>query len=210
MYTLERRLRVEGFRSVAGVDEVGRGPLAGPVVAAAVVLDPEDPIEGLADSKKLSPRKREKLFLEIGERALSVALAALGARQIERVNILQASLRAMASAAGRLALPLDHLLVDGNRKVPLDMPQTAVVSGDSQCACIAAASIVAKVARDRLMARLDRHFPHYGFARHKGYPTRDHLKALREHGPCILHRRTFNGVPGGAGVPSGNGGGPVG
>ncbi|MFC1491486.1 ribonuclease HII [Nitrospinota bacterium] len=203
MYTLERRLLDEGRKSVAGVDEVGRGPLAGPVVAAAVVLDPADPIDGLADSKQLSPLKRGILFQEIGLRARSVAVAAASARQIERINILQASLRAMATAASRLCSPLDYLLVDGNRKVPLDVPQSAVISGDSQCACIAAASIVAKVVRDRLMERLDRYFPYYGFARHKGYPTRGHLQALRIHGPCVLHRRTFRGVPGTGGGESG-------
>jgi ribonuclease HII len=196
MYTLEQSLRSEGWRSVAGVDEVGRGPLAGPVVAAAVILDPGDPIAGLADSKKLTPKKRDSLFAEISERALSVAVAGVGAREIERINILQASRRARAPAAGRLDAPLDYLLIDGNKKIPFDAPQSAVVSGDSKCASIAAASIVAKVVRDHLMKRLDKRFPCYGFARHKGYPTRDHLAALREHGPCVLHRRTFRGVPG--------------
>jgi len=200
MYALERRLFSEGHRSVAGVDEAGRGPLAGPVVAAAVVLDPEDPIEGLADSKKLTPKRRESLLAEIEGRALSVAVAAVGARTIERINILQASLRAMATAVRRLDPPLDYLLIDGNKKIPLDMPQLAVVSGDSTCACIAAASIVAKVVRDRLMERFDRRFPVYGFARHKGYPTRAHLEAIRANGPCFLHRRTFRGVPGASGA----------
>ena len=196
MYTLERRLQGEGWQRIAGVDEVGRGPLAGPVVAAAVVLDPVDPIEGLADSKKLSPKKRDLLFLEIGKRALFVAVAGIGAREIERRNILQASLQAMARAVGRLGCPMDYLLIDGNKKIPVGVPQSAVVSGDATCASIAAASIFAKVIRDRLMARLDVRFPHYGFARHKGYPTRDHLAAIREHGPCFLHRRTFRGVTG--------------
>jgi ribonuclease HII len=156
MYALERRLLSGGHRSVAGVDEAGRGPLAGPVVAAAVVLDPEDPIEGLADSKKLTPKRRESLLAEIEGRALSVAVAAVGARAIERINILQASLRAMATAVRRLDPPLDYLLIDGNKKIPIDMPQLAVVSGDSTCACIAAASIVAKVVRDRLMRSEER------------------------------------------------------
>ena len=154
MYALERRLFSEGHRSVAGVDEAGRGPLAGPVVAAAVVLDPEDPIEGLADSKKLTPKRRESLLAEIEGRALLVAVAAVGARAIERINILQASLRAMATAVRRLDPPLDYLLIDGNKKIPLDMPQLAVVSGDSTCACIAAASIVAKVHRDAAIDKL--------------------------------------------------------
>ncbi|MBI3025067.1 MAG: ribonuclease HII [Candidatus Tectomicrobia bacterium] len=185
----------QGLRSVAGVDEAGRGPLAGPVVAAAVVLDPGDPIEGLADSKRLTPGRREALFGEILSRARAVAASAAGPREIERRNILQASLWAMARAAGRLAPRPDHLLVDGNRPLPLALPQTPVVSGDALCACVAAASIVAKVLRDRLMVRLDRDFPAYGFVRHKGYPTREHLAALRARGPCRLHRRTFRGVP---------------
>lgn len=196
MYAAEQRLMEQGLRSVAGVDEAGRGPLAGPVVAAAVVLDPGDPIEGLADSKKLTPGRREALFGEILSRARAVAASAAGPREIERRNILQASLWAMARAARRLALRPDHLLVDGNRPIPLALPQTPVVSGDALCACVAAASIVAKVLRDRLMVRLDREFPAYGFGRHKGYPTREHLEALRAHGPCRLHRRTFRGVPG--------------
>ncbi|MEE9276716.1 MAG: ribonuclease HII [bacterium] len=194
MYAFERRLMEEGRSVVAGVDEAGRGPLAGPVVAAAVVLDPAAPIRGLADSKKLTPSARERLLEEIGRRARAVGLAAAGAREIERTNILQASLRAMATAVSRLSLAPDHLLVDGNRTAPLDLEQTPVVSGDALCACIAAASIVAKVWRDRLMERMDRRFPQYGFARHKGYPTRAHLEALRRHGPCMLHRRTFAGV----------------
>lgn len=194
MYAMERRLAGLARENVAGVDEVGRGPLAGPVVAAAVVLEAGDPIEGLADSKKLTPRRRESLFQEIHQRARAVAFAAVSAREIERRNILQASLTAMAVAVGRLGIPVAHLLIDGNRRIPSPHLQSVVVSGDSKCACIAAASIVAKVIRDRLMERFDRRFPQYGFARHKGYPTRDHLEAIRTHGPCFLHRRTFNGV----------------
>lgn len=194
MYAIEWGLLREGRGAVAGVDEAGRGPLAGPVVAAAVVLDPARPIEGLADSKTLSPRQREALVEEIRGKALAVAVASSSPRQIERINILRASLRAMAAAVGRLSVAVGHLLVDGNRPVPLDIPQSPLVKGDSACACIAAASIVAKVARDRLMERMDRRFPHYGFRRHKGYPTRAHLAALEVHGPCAIHRRTFRGV----------------
>ncbi len=194
MYQFERRLRKEGRRSIAGIDEAGRGPLAGPVLAAAVVLDPDRPIEGLDDSKKLSPRRRGELFEIIGRRARAVAVSAAGPREIERTNILRASLRAMATAVARLAVPVDYLLIDGNQPLSLDLPQAPIVSGDSLCASIAAASIVAKVLRDRLMERLDRRFPHYGFARHKGYPTREHIAALRLHGPCHLHRRTYRGV----------------
>lgn len=195
MYSIERELVSEGASPVAGVDEAGRGPLAGPVVAAAVVLDPENPVAGLDDSKKLSARQREALLPEILARARAVALAAAGPREIERINILQASLRAMATAVEGLGLAPAHVLVDGNRKIPVNLPQTPLVKGDSRCACIAAASVVAKVYRDRVMARMEERFPVYGFGRHKGYPTRDHLAALERHGPCRIHRRTFRGVP---------------
>lgn len=200
MYSIERELALEGASPVAGVDEAGRGPLAGPVVAAAVVLDPENPIEGIADSKKLSARQREALLSEILEKARAVAIAAAGPREIERINILQASLRAMAAAAEGLGFAPAHVLVDGNREIPTALPQTLLVKGDSRCACIAAASVVAKVYRDRVMARMDGRFPGYGFGRHKGYPTRDHLAALARHGPCRIHRRTFRGVSAVAGA----------
>ena len=200
MYSVERELAREGASPVAGVDEAGRGPLAGPVVAAAVVLDPENPVAGLADSKKLSVRQREALLPEILAKARAVAIAAAGPREIERINILQASLRAMATAAEGLGLAPAHVLVDGNRKIPTALPQTPLVKGDSRCACIAAASVVAKVYRDGVMARMDGRFPGYGFGKHKGYPTRDHLAALERFGPCRIHRRTFRGVPALAGV----------
>ena len=132
---------------------------------------------------------------EILEKARAVALAAAGPREIERINILQASLRAMATAVEGLACAPAHVLVDGNRGIPTALPQTPLVKGDSRCACIAAASVVAKVYRDRVMARMEERFPVYGFGRHKGYPTRDHLAALKRHGPCRIHRRTFRGVP---------------
>ncbi len=200
MYSIEIALSNEGASSVAGVDEAGRGPLAGPVVAAAVVLDPENPLRGLDDSKKLSPSDREALLHEILAKARAVALAAVGPREIERINILQASLRAMATAVERLPLAPAHVLVDGNKKIPASLPQTPLVKGDARCACIAAASVVAKVYRDRVMARMDARFPGYGFSKHKGYPTREHLAALGRRGPCRIHRRTFRGVPAGAGT----------
>ena len=195
MYSIERALAGEGAAAVAGVDEAGRGPLAGPVVAAAVVLDPENPVHGLDDSKKLSPRRREALLSEILAKARAVALAAAGPREIERANVLQASLRARATAVERLRLEPAHVLIDGNRKIHTPLPQTPLVKGDARCACIAAASVVAKVHRDRVMARMDARFPGYGFGRHKGYPTRRHLAALARRGPCRIHRRTFRGVP---------------
>lgn len=199
MYAIERDLASEGAFPVAGVDEAGRGPLAGPVVAAAVVLNPENPIRGLDDSKKLSPARREALLPEILSKARAVALAAVGPREIERINVLQASLRAMATAVGRLRFAPAHVLIDGNREIPAPLPQTPLVKGDSRCACIAAASVVAKVYRDGVMARMDARFPRYGFDRHKGYPTREHLAALERHGPCRIHRRTFRGVSAAAG-----------
>lgn len=195
MYSIERELASAGASPVAGVDEAGRGPLAGPVVAAAVVLDPENRVVGLDDSKKLSPRQREALLPEILAKAHAVALAAAGPREIERINILQASLRAMATAVEGLGLEPAHVLIDGNKRIPVPLPQTPLVKGDSRCACIAAASVVAKVYRDRVMARMDGRFPGYGFGKHKGYPTRDHLAALARYGPCRIHRRTFRGVP---------------
>ncbi len=195
MYSIERELASAGASPVAGVDEAGRGPLAGPVVAAAVVLDPENRVVGLDDSKKLSPRQREALLPEILAKARAVALAAAGPREIERINILQASLRAMATAVEGLGLEPAHVLIDGNKRIPVPLPQTPLVKGDSRCACIAAASVVAKVYRDRVMARMDGRFPGYGFGKHKGYPTRDHLAALARYGPCRIHRRTFRGVP---------------
>ena len=195
MYSFECELARAGSSPVAGVDEAGRGPLAGPVVAAAVVLDPGNPITGLDDSKKLSPRQREVLLPEILAKSRAVALAAAGPREIEKINILQASLRAMAKAVEGLELAPARVLVDGNRKIPTLLPQIPMVKGDSRCACIAAASVVAKVYRDRVMARMDGHFPGYGFGKHKGYPTRAHLDALERFGPCRIHRRTFRGVP---------------
>ena len=195
MYSIERELASAGASPVAGVDEAGRGPLAGPVVAAAVVLDPENRVVGLDDSKKLSPRQREALLPEILAKAHAVALAAAGPREIERINILQASLRAMATAVEGLGLEPAHVLIDGNKRIPVPLPQTPLVKGDSRCACIAAASVVAKVYRDQVMARMDGRFPGYGFGKHKGYPTRDHLAALARYGPCRIHRRTFRGVP---------------
>ncbi|MDE0331245.1 MAG: ribonuclease HII [Nitrospinae bacterium] len=200
MYSIERELASAGCSPVAGVDEAGRGPLAGPVVAAAVVLDPGNPVAGLDDSKKLTPRQREALLPEILAKALAVSLAAAGPREIERINILQASLRAMAAAVGGLRPAPAHVLVDGNRRIPTLLPQTPLVKGDSRCACIAAASVVAKVYRDRLMARMDGRYPGYGFGKHKGYPTRDHLAALERFGPCRIHRRTFRSVPAPAGA----------
>ena len=179
------------MRILCGVDEVGRGPLAGPVVAAAVVLDPGRPIEGLADSKKLTPARRESLYLEITEKALAWALGRAEVAEIDRINILQASLLAMRRAVLALPLGADHALVDGNRLPDLPCSAEAIVGGDAIEPCISAASIVAKVSRDREMVELDARYPGYGLARHKGYPTRQHLEALRMLGVTEIHRRSF-------------------
>jgi ribonuclease HII len=176
---------------VAGVDEAGRGPLAGPVMAAAVILDELQPIHGLADSKVLSPRKRERLFDEIRAKALCCAIASASVQEIDSLNILQATLLAMRRAVEGLRLPPHRVLVDGNRVPILRMPVAAIVKGDSKVAAISAASILAKVQRDRWCHELDQRHPQYGFATHKGYPTADHLAALQQHGPCDEHRRSY-------------------
>jgi ribonuclease HII len=176
---------------VAGVDEVGRGPLAGPVVAAAVILDDLRPINGLRDSKALGPVTRRRLDAEIRAKALCVSLAEASVAEIDGLNILQATLLAMRRAVEGLRLRPARVLVDGNRLPVLKMPAEAIVKGDARVPAIAAASIVAKVYRDTLLERLHDEHPQYGFAEHKGYPTPEHLEALRRHGACTQHRRSF-------------------
>ncbi len=179
---------------LAGVDEVGRGPLAGDVVAAAVILDPQRPVSGLRDSKKLSEAKREALAEEIRERALSWSVARATVAEIDTLNILQASLLAMHRAVEGLSLQPGYVLVDGNRLPRWNYPSEPVVKGDDRVPAIAAASILAKVQRDREMVALEAEFPGYGFAAHKGYPTAAHLEALRKLGVCPVHRRSFKPV----------------
>jgi len=176
---------------VAGVDEAGRGPLAGPVFAAAVILDDMSPISGLADSKKLSPKKRDLLYDIIKARALCFSVAMASVDEIDQLNILQASLLAMQRAVKGLRLKPMKVLVDGNRLPVLDIRAEAIVKGDSKVASISAASILAKVERDRWCVEIDSQYPLYGFAIHKGYGTSFHLNALKEHGPCALHRSSF-------------------
>jgi ribonuclease HII len=176
---------------VAGVDEAGRGPLAGPVIAAAVILDPENPVIGLKDSKQLTPSRREALYLEITQKAIAWEVGRAGVEEIDRLNILQATLLAMQRAVVRLSPPARYVLVDGNQCPRLDCPVEAVVGGDSTIAAISAASIIAKVTRDREMVELDRRYPGYGLARHKGYPSREHLLALQQLGVTPLHRRSY-------------------
>jgi ribonuclease HII len=188
----ERRLWRRGITRVAGVDEVGRGPLAGPVVAAAVVFPPGQPIPPVADSKQLTGDQREILFDQIMAAAIDVGVGVIDHDVIDRVNILQATYQAMYQAIRQLALRPDYLLVDGNRFLADDIPFVTIIDGDARCASIAAASIVAKVTRDRMMLEYDRCFPDYGFGRHKGYPTREHCAAIRRLGYCTIHRRTFH------------------
>lgn len=181
-------------RLVAGVDEAGRGPLAGPVVAAAVILDEANPIAGLADSKALSPGRREELAALIRERALAWAVAEAQVEEIDRLNILQATLLAMQRAVAGLRIAPDMVLVDGNQLPPLVCEARAIVRGDSTVPAISAASILAKVARDKTMDELEGECPGYGFSRHKGYPTRDHVAALERLGVSRHHRRSFSPV----------------
>jgi ribonuclease HII len=187
----ERRLWSGGLRFVAGVDEAGRGPLAGPVVAAAVVFRPGENIAGVRDSKKLSPEQREALYPLILQRAAASAVEAVSEDEIDRINILQATYAAMRKAVSGLGIEPGHVLVDGYPIPGLPFPQTALVGGDDLSMTIGAASILAKVTRDRMMVEFDRLFPQYGFARHKGYGTREHVRALRQFGPCPIHRKSF-------------------
>jgi ribonuclease HII len=186
--------REQGLTYIAGVDEAGRGPLAGPVVAAAVILPHQPAIAGLKDSKRLTPEVRAALAEEIQERALAFAVREVSVRHIERLGILAAGLKAMALAVQALSLMPDIVLIDGRDPLPLAYPQQAVIDGDDRCPSIAAASILAKVHRDRCMEAFHRQYPQYNFAQHKGYATKEHLEALRSWGPCALHRRTFKGV----------------
>ncbi len=193
-YRYEAQAWRTGLTRVAGIDEAGRGPLAGPVVAAAVVIAPDRRIRGLTDSKLLPPERREELYHVIQERALAVGIGVVDHETIDRINILQATRRAMAEALGALAVAPELVITDFVALAGLPCPQRNLVAGDRRSASVAAASIIAKVTRDRLMVAADARFPEYGFARHKGYATAEHLAALDRHGPCPIHRRTFSGV----------------
>ena len=180
---------------IAGTDEAGRGPLVGAVVAAAVILDPNNPIEGLNDSKKLTEKRREKLFIEIKEKALAWAIAESSAQEIDEFNILQASLLAMKRAIEALHIAPNHVLIDGNKLIPnFTISAEAVIGGDALHAEISAASILAKVTRDHQMLELDAKYPQYGFAKHKGYPTKAHFEAIAAYGVIAEHRRSFGPV----------------
>jgi len=195
MLAVEQELRESGCRAVCGVDEAGRGPLAGPLVAAAVMVPWPCPWMGLTDSKKLTPRSRERWYRVIMSLAAAVGVGLISARRIDRIGLQQANWEAMCSAVTNLPVAPDHVVVDGPWNVPLlDLPQTPLVRGDGRAISVAAASVVAKVTRDRMMIRLDSEFPGYGFARHKGYGTPEHLSALAARGPCRIHRRSFHPV----------------
>lgn len=192
----ETKAIAEGLWPLAGVDEVGRGPLAGPVVAAAVILDPQAVPEGLDDSKNLTPARRDELFALIAQSALAIGIASATAAEIDTINIRQATLLAMRRAVAALAVPPTFVLVDGNDPPTLACPAESVIGGDAQIASIAAASIVAKVTRDGMMARLCARYPAYGFSLHAGYGTPRHRAALQAHGPCPEHRYSFAPVKG--------------
>jgi len=191
----ERQAIADGYEFIAGVDEVGRGCLAGVVVAAAVVLNLSKPLpEGLNDSKKLSAKRRETLDAQIRENAVCFAIAQIEADEIDRINILQATKKAMISAVGKLNPAADFLLIDALQLKEINLPQKAIIHGDAISASIAAASIIAKTYRDNLMRELDKTYPEYGFSSHVGYGTKAHYEALKKHGACPLHRKTFRGV----------------
>ena len=190
----ETKATNQGFRNISGVDEAGRGPLAGPVVAAAVIFSPNIDIVDLDDSKKLSPKKREELFPEIQERATAYGVAVIGHKIIDEINILQAARLAMKQAVDQLNPIPDLLLIDGNQKIESSIDQWAIVKGDSKSLSIAAASVLAKVTRDRIMDDYHKLYPQYAFNRHKGYGTKLHRTLIQEYGPCPIHRSKFKGV----------------
>ncbi len=194
LYVYEYAARDEGARFVAGVDEAGRGPLAGPVVTAAVILPFGLMLPGLNDSKKVSPKKRELLYDQIFEKALAVRYAVVDAATIDRVNIYQATMNGMYESILGLEPKPDKVLIDAVELKQLPMPSLSIIKGDAKSASIAAASIVAKVTRDRMMLKYDEEYPQYGFAQHKGYGTAQHIEALRKYGPCPIHRRSFEPV----------------
>jgi ribonuclease HII len=195
MLSYEKVFWHQGMNLVAGVDEVGRGPLAGPVVAAAVVFPQDVSLDQVTDSKRLTPQKREELFDLIFQNALQIGIAEVDQGTIDKLNILNASLKAMHEAIGALKKQPDVILIDGNQKIPnLRIPQITIIKGDSLSLSVAAASIIAKVTRDRLMLSYHRKYPGFCFNQNKGYATKSHIQALREHGPCEIHRMTFRSV----------------
>lgn len=192
MFNYEKRLWKRGIKFVAGIDEVGRGPLAGPIVAAAVILPKNYKISGLDDSKKITPKKRERIYYEIRRKALAIAIGKVSHRAIDKLNIYRANLLAMKMAIEKLKIKPHYLLIDGERNViDCPIPQRGICGGDRKCASIAAASIIAKVTRDRMMVRYHQKYPNYGFDRHKGYGTKEHFQKIFQYGPSSIHRRSF-------------------
>ncbi len=191
MKEIENALYVQGIEYIAGIDEAGRGPLAGPVCAAAVILPRDAVIEGINDSKKLSEKKREKLFDEIIKTAIAYSVQFADAKVIDDINIKNATHLAMSNAVQALQIKPDYLIIDGNDRVPYPVPYEYIIKGDAKSQTIAAASILAKVSRDRLMKELDKQYPQYKFAKHKGYGTQEHMQAIRTYGTCELHRQSF-------------------
>ena len=194
LYEFETKASHQGFNNIAGIDEAGRGPLAGPVVAAAVILLSKINIPELNDSKKLSPKKREELFPKIQEMSVAFSVAVIDQEVIDEINILQATRLAMKKAVETLKITPGLLLIDGNQKIDSNLNQWAIVKGDSRSLTIAAASVLAKVTRDRIMDDYHKLYPQYGFDRHKGYGTKIHRNQIQEYGPCPVHRKTFKGV----------------
>ena len=194
VWIFEKKAWFNGFTAVAGIDEAGRGPLAGPVVSAAVILPESLPVSGINDSKKLSPKKREKLYDDIYRHAVAVGVGIVDPVEIDRINILQASLAAMAMSVRNLFPAPDFLLIDGPFPIPANFPQKPVIKGDSLSISIAAASIIAKVTRDRMMAVYAEEYPEFDFSTNKGYPTKAHKEAIRKYGCSPIHRLTFKGV----------------
>lgn len=191
MYEIENGYRQKGYINIAGVDEAGRGPLAGPVYAAAVILPPDTVIKGINDSKKLSEKRREELFEEITEKAIAYNICSIDERRIDEINILNATYEAMNGAVNGLSVMPDFVLIDGNRIGGMTIPHETVVKGDSKSISIAAASILAKVSRDRFICDMAEKYPQYGFEQHKGYGTKAHNEAILKYGPCPIHRKTF-------------------
>jgi ribonuclease HII len=194
LWFFEKKATAEGFNKIAGIDEAGRGPLAGPVVSAAVILPKDFSVKGVVDSKKLTAKKRTRLCQEIYTHAVSVGVGIVDSIEIDRINILQASLLAMAMATQNLRPQPECLLIDGTFSISTHLPQKPIAKGDTLSISIAAASIVAKVTRDRLMEEYHAYYPQFGFSQHKGYPTRAHKEAIRKFGYCPIHRKTFRGV----------------
>ena len=192
MNSFERRAHQRGYRLIAGIDEAGRGPLAGPVVAAAVILPPDYENQEIKDSKQLSPRKRERLYEILKQDALSIGLGVVEASVIDAVNIFQATLMAMKEAASNLSLKPDYLIIDGSCCIFVPLPQEAIVKGDSLSISVASASIIAKVSRDSIMEIYHRQFPQYNFLKNKGYGTGEHREAIKKYGRCKIHRRSFS------------------